>query len=286
MRAALLGLVLLGAVLAGACGGAEEPAATPRGGQAEGGATKPPDQDAGISADAAVLTPPASELDGREFVLVSAEGFEAVAGRPVRISFEGDRLHTDSGCNSLNGSYHMEEGHLVLDRWGTTSIGCFGQLGVQDNWYEMFLRARPLLSVAGDELELRGDDAILHFLDREVADPDRSLVDTLWSVNSFIEGGGVTGGGTGASMRPATLRFGADGKVVVDTTCNQGQGRYLVDGDRVTLSELAYTEEGCALPLLEDKLQAVLSDGVLQFEIKARQLKLTRGAIGLNLLAP
>ncbi|HEX6244475.1 MAG TPA: META domain-containing protein, partial [Polyangiales bacterium] len=60
-------------------------------------------------------------------------------------------------------------------------------------------------------------------------------------------------------------------------------GRYSMQGARITLSELAYTEAGCALPLIEDKVQAVLSDGELQFAIEARRLTLTRGSIGLHL---
>lgn len=256
MRAKLLALVLSVAALSSACG----------------------DDPRGLEA----------ALDGRMFLLVSAEGFEAVEGTRPSLSFEDDELAAYAGCNHMQSRYRVTDGRLALDGIGSTDIGCFGPRSGQDEWYAAFLTSSPRLELNGDELVLRGDEATLRFLDREVANPDRPLVATLWTVSAFVENGGVSGGGapSGMTIEPATLRFTADGEVAVDTGCNQGHGRYRVDGDRITLSELAYTEEACALPVLEAKLQAVLSDGVLQFEIEAQQLRIMRGTIGLHLNAP
>lgn len=231
---------------------------------------------------------PTEALDGRMFLLVSADGFEPVEGTTPSVSFEGDQLSAYAGCNHLQSRYRVTDGRLALNGIGGTEIGCFGPRSGQDDWYGAFLTSRPRLELDGDELVLRGDEATLHFLDREVANPDRPLVATLWSVSAFVENGGVFGGGgpTGATIEPATLRFSADGAVEVDTGCNQGQGRYRVEGDRITLSDLAYTEEACDRPTLEEKVQAVLSDGALTFEIEAQQLRLMRGTVGLHLDAP
>jgi heat shock protein HslJ len=108
----------------------------------------------------------------------------------------------------------------------------------------------------------------------------------LWTVASYVEASGVTTGFGSPPIQRATLRLASAGGAQVDTGCNRAEGRYQLDGDRITLSGLAYSEEGCALPLLEDKVQAVLSDGVLEFQIESQRLTLTRGTSGLLLDAP
>lgn len=224
-----------------------------------------------------------NELDGRRFLLDSADGFTPVDGTRLSLSFEGEQLSAHAGCNGFGGTYSVDSGRLRLGEQHTTLIACGGELGEQEHWFGVFLESKPRLRLRGDELELSADGVTLTFLDREVADPDRPLAGTKWTVDSYIEGNGVS---AGPMLRAATLQFGADGSVLVDTTCNQGAGQYTVRGHTLTLTDMSYTEEGCSdTPGIEAKVQAVMKQGTIDFEIEARRLTLKRGSVGLSAMA-
>ncbi len=225
-------------------------------------------------------------LAGRTFLLESADGFSAVSGTTVRLSFSEDELSLSAGCNSMSGAYRVQGTKLVLSGLGSTEIGCEPALHAQDERLADFLEANPSFTLSGDRLELSAGDITLRFLDREQADPDRPLVDTHWEIDSYIENGGI--GNAPASREPVstpTVHFAEDGTLHVQSTCNGGSGRYTVKGAQITLEGVGYTEEGCndaAAASLEQKIQAVLREGTLTFEIEARRLTLMRGEIGLS----
>ncbi len=124
----------------------------------------------------------------------------------------------------------------------------------------------------------------LVFLDRELADPDRSLIDAVWVVDTFIDADAASN--LPLATEP-TIVFAKDGKLQVDTTCNTGSGSYTLDGDRITISDMTYTDAACssAAGTADTRMQAVLRDGTLTFEIEAARLTLDRGAKGLSALA-
>jgi heat shock protein HslJ len=228
-------------------------------------------------------------LAGRVFLLESADGFSAVSGTTVRLSFSEDDLSVSAGCNSMSGPYRVEGKKLVLAGLGSTEIGCDAALHDQDERLADFFSARPSFELSGERLELSEGEITLRFLDREQADPDRPLVDTQWEIDSYIEGNGVS---DAPASRPAskspTVHFASDGTVHVMSSCNGGGGRYTVKGDRITLLDIGYSEEGCndaAAASVEQKVQAVLREGTLTFEIEARRLTLMRGDVGLSALA-
>lgn len=226
---------------------------------------------------------PETGLQDGVYVLDSSDGFTPVAGTNVRISFEDGMFGFNAGCNGHSGSYEVEAGRLILSGLGSTDIGCDTELHEQDNWLATFFSSMPLVTVDGSRLTFSSDDASLVFLDREVVDPDRTLVGHLWTIDTLIDGGAASNVPT---SRAPTVQFNQDGTLLVDTSCNTGGGRYVVDGSTLTLTELAYTEAGCDLPIIESQIQAVLSDGTLTFAIEANRLSLDRGDVGLRATTP
>lgn len=220
------------------------------------------------------------DLDGRTFLLDSSEGFEPVAGTTVRLSFHDGELSMSAGCNSHSGEYAVRDGVLIVESLSSTEIGCDPPRHEQDELLADFLTSEPELSLDDERLTLSDDDITLEFLDREVADPDRPLVGTLWEVDTFIKG-------DAASNLPLaeepTLVFEKGGKLQVDTTCNMGTGSYTVKADQITLSDVAYTDAACggASGAADTQMQAILRNGTLTFEIEAARLQLERGDIGL-----
>lgn len=224
-----------------------------------------------------------AELEGRTFLLQSAQGFSQVAGTTVRVSFTEGELQFHAGCNSHFASYTLRDDTLrITQGFGSTLIGCGNELQAQDDFLARFLAAEPKLSLTGDQLTLTGTSATLVLLDREVADPDRPLAGQTWEVDSYLSDQGAT---AYALPAPPTVRFEADGNVHVQSTCNAGEGTYTVAGDRITLSSIGYTERGCPdgnQRRAEQALQEVLQQGTITFTIEAARLTLMRGQSGLT----
>lgn len=224
-----------------------------------------------------------SEQLAGHFVLHSADGFQLVAGSSVHLIFEGEKVSVSGGCNSMGGEYRVDGGRLVVAELSSTNRGCPPALLAQDQQLGAFLSARPRLMRSGDQLALSSDAGmVLRFLDREVADPDRPLVDTVWAIDTLIDEHSF--GSSPTSVSPL-VQFARDGSVHIRSTCNSGVGRYTADGDSITLTNVVYSEEACGQTAdagLEQRVKAVLHAGTLTFEIEARRLTLMRDNVGLG----
>ncbi|HKP55284.1 MAG TPA: META domain-containing protein [Polyangiales bacterium] len=223
-------------------------------------------------------------LDGRTFLLDSSKGFEPVENTTVRLRFHDGQLSLQADCNTHAGEYAVRDGVLIFENVGSTEIGCEPALQKQDEQLVEFLTSEPQLDLDDERLTLTQAKIELVFLDREVADPDRPLVGTLWAVDTLIDGDSAS---NLPLTKEPTIQFDDDDKLHVDTTCNTGSGRYQVDGARITLEDVSYTEVACsgASGSVETHIQAVLRDGTLMFEIDAARLRLERGSKGLGALA-
>jgi heat shock protein HslJ len=222
-----------------------------------------------------------------DFILESSEGFAPVEGSTIRLSFrEGDTselgfaLH--GGCNSLLGDFTLADGVMSVSQLMMTEMACGGGLMEQDNWLVGFMTASPSYVYSDSRLTLTGTEATLVFLDRELADPDRSLVGPTWSIDNYLEG--MTSTAVNLTTRP-TVTFGEDGQVSVETGCNTGGGSYTVEGNTITLSLIGYTRMLCDdedAAWAEAHIQSVLNEGEVTYEIDANRLGLTGAEKGLG----
>jgi heat shock protein HslJ len=161
----------------------------------------------------------------------------------LRLQFhEAPRLSASAGCNTLGGDYSIDGDVFVLAGAAQTEIGCEQELHAQDDWYFEFLGSSPTIVVDGDSLVLEGGGTRIEYLDQEVATPDEELVGPTWTVETIIEGDVAS---FTEWPEPATLVFGSDGAVTVNTGCNGGSGTYEVSGGELTFADVAVTERGC-----------------------------------------
>lgn len=245
VRGVLLVLVLL--AVAG-CGG--------RGGGMTGGDQGPPP---GGSADG-------ESLWGRTFLL--AEGYRdgdpmaSVAGTEITLRFdENHRLVANAGCNTMSGQASLDGGELAVDGLETTEMGCDEPRMAQDKWVGEFLTSTPTWELADDKLTLSGGGTELVFADRAVADPARPLTDTVWTVDTLVDGQAASS--VPAGTPPATVEFG-QGKAKVFTGCNSGSAGYRLSGDTITFEPLILTRKACPgeIMTLESAVVAVLEGSV------------------------
>lgn len=239
-----------------------------------------------VSCGAAPGADVGAALDGREFLSTSVT--EAGAERPlvpgteIRLSFSDGQLGASAGCNTIGGTYRIEDGHLWFEGGGMTEMGCDDARHAQDDWLVGALGSNPTVSLAGDELTLTADELIIRFRDSEVAEPDLSLVGPVWTVDSIVSGEVVS---SVPAIAPATFEFLGDGRVVVDTGCNQGAGRFEADGGTLRFVDVVVTERACdgGPGEIEAAVLPLLTADSVTYAIDAAGLTLMAGDDGLGL---
>jgi heat shock protein HslJ len=225
-------------------------------------------------------------LDGHDFLSTSVteDGADRplVDGTRIRISFDDGQLGASAGCNTLGGAYRLEGGVLVFEGGGMTEMGCDEPRHAQDDWLTAFLGSGPTIVQSGTDLTLSADGTVITLQDSEVVEPDLPLTGTTWTVDSIIAGEAVSSVPGGAV---ATITFGDDGSVEVNTGCNQGAGRFEVSGETLHFVDVAVTEMACDGPggQLEAAVLPVLGADGLTWAIDAGTLTLMAGDNGLGL---
>jgi heat shock protein HslJ len=229
----------------------------------------------------------AAPLDGRTFLStrVTDKGADRplVPGTSIRLTFNKDgQLGVTAGCNHMGGTYRIDGGTLRFEGGAMTEMGCDQARHDQDDWVFGFLGSRPTVALAGNDLTLTAGEVVIRLLDREIADPDLPLVGPAWTVDSIVAGDAVSSIPDGVV---ATLTFDGEGRVAVQTGCNQGGGSYAVDGDRIRFAEIVLTKMACDGPRgdMEAAVLAVLHAEDLTYAIEAGSLTLQADAQGLVL---
>lgn len=202
--------------------------------------------DAGAESSGA---PAAADLDGRTFASTAVAGHELVPGTQVVLRFDGGTLGAQAGCNSLGGSYAIEDGRL---RWTgeptQTMIGCEPALQRQDEWLSELLRGGVELAADGaDGLRLTRGAVVLEL--REGAAPGSGepppIAGTLWRLETIADRDG-TASNVPAGVRTPTLRIGGDGRAQLFTGCNRGSASAtLRDDGFVVFGPRALTRMAC-----------------------------------------
>lgn len=221
---------------------------------------------------------PVLAIDGATYLSQSVTGYTLADGSRLTLFFDGEQISANAGCNSMAGSFSVEDGTLVVGQLASTEMFCDGLMD-QESWFAEFLTSKPTITQDGDTLTLVSGDVTLEMLDREIADPDRPLEGTTWIIDSVITNDAVS---TGMVTGSITL---ADGTASIDTGCNTGSGTYeLVDGGLgITFGPIALTKKACEKDDagLEAQFVTVL-DGTVTVTIEAASITLMNGDNGLG----
>jgi heat shock protein HslJ len=231
---------------------------------------------------------PAPGLTDRAFLSVAVtDGGVArplVAGTRIRLDFRATDLGASAGCNSMGGSYRIENGRLIFEGTYMTEMACDPDREAQDQWLIQLLISKPVVMLANNELTLASGSIVVRLLDRKVVEPDVPLTGRVWTVVSIISGDAVSSVPAGAT---ATLEFNGDGTISVNAGCNQGSARWKAVGTGIDVSDLVLTKKACEGPggQLESAVVGVLQAGSIAAAIESNVLTLLAGAGGLQLRA-
>jgi heat shock protein HslJ len=280
---ALLAVATAGMFTLASCGDPSvEPATTP---------TDPGSTTIDTTPDTAPATTPAPGgdlaelLDGKAYLSQSTTGITLADGAVLRISFDDGRISVSGGCNGMGGDVTFEGDTMTVGPMMSTQMACDQPLMDQDSAVQAFLTAGTTVSVDGDTITITGTfdgaDASITLLDREVADPDRPLADTAWTVTGVISSDAISSG-WGSAVATLTI---VDGQAQVNTGCNTGFATVTVDeaAGTIAFGPLALTKMMCDddAMRLEQEVTRVLT-GTATYSIEAGSLTLMNGSDGLQ----
>ncbi len=234
----------------------------------------------------ACSAPTGDGVEGHEYLSTSVRQAGAdrplVVGTRIRLSFRDGDMGASVGCNSMGGAYRIEDGRLVFSGGSMTEMGCDPDRHAQDDWLIGLLGSRPSIAQDGSELTLTAGETVIVLQDREVADPDRPLVGTTWTVDTLISGDAASSIPDGVT---ATLVFAGDGTVAVQPGCNSAGGRYEVGDGTMRITGLVTTDMACDGPaaMLESTVLGVLGADSLTYDIDAGSLTIMADDVGLVL---
>ncbi len=237
--------------------------------------------------DAAPVQLPAA-LDGRTFLSTEVTGLTLVDGTRVSLDFttsdaETATLGGTAGCNRFGSPFWITDGRLQAEAFSMTEMACEPTaLMDQDSAVVAFLSAAPAISLDGDALVLTGDTITMTLLDREVADPDRPLDGTTWTIDTVLTS--MAASTVPLGITPTLVFDGAE--VQVDTGCNTGSAPATIDGQQITFGPLILTEVACSdeVGAFEAHLVETLS-GTRTFSVTADHLQLSDPSTGAGIAA-
>ena len=227
------------------------------------------------------------DLTGLSYVLESSEGYTLVEGSTLFLNFtetaKGEAFFSVStGCNGIDGSYSIDEGVMSVDMMGITDMWCSDELNAQEDWLLEFFRSPLVVEQSGDWLFIENGDAMLTFLDKKVATPDLSLTEGLWSIDTIIEGKGMS---TSSIEEYPVMWFSDDGTFGFSSACTEIEGAYVASGDLLSLSTVLLTIIECNdaeavsfdAPIIE-----FIDDGEFSYSIDASRITITQGSYGIS----
>ncbi len=96
----------------------------------------------------------ADDLVGRSFVASEVVGHSAVDGTDITITFDGDLILVNAGCNSMRGSYSVEAGSLMVGAMASTMMMCEDALMEQETWVSVLLSSGPAIELDDETMTL------------------------------------------------------------------------------------------------------------------------------------
>lgn len=253
----LAGVAVLGLLVA-ACGDGGSSTGTEGGAPSTTGGTSPAD------------------LVG-SFTSTSVTGHDLAPGSQVVLTFEGDELGANAGCNLLGAPYELDGDTLSwpeLPR--ATMMACEPALMDQDTWLTAWLMAGVTWSLDGDQLTL-GGEGVTMVLQAAVVGGEPT---GAWELETITSGDSASS--VPADVEVPTLELTGE-EVLVFTGCNSGGGSYQLGDGTITFDPLRLTMMACegAAGEVEASVTAVL-DGTVPYVVEGDSL--TMGAEGATLV--
>jgi len=226
---------------------------------------------------------PPPSLDDTAWTLASLPGTTLLPAPQATLQFEGGRATGSDGCNRYGTSFKTADGKLELGAQRvSTQMACpepASQLATAFNRVLNDVRAYRI--EAGSLLLLNASGATLATL---AAQPS-TLAGTAWQVSGYNNGKqAVVSVITGTQL---TMEFLADGKLRGSGGCNNFNGSFTAEGNRLSIGRVASTRMACAQPegrMAQEAafLAALESAATARREADRLELRTASGALAVS----
>ena len=267
-RLPLLMLALLStlALLAAACG---DDADTDVGDQIDTGIGTDDDQTGGEEPD------DDAALDGAWILtnsLVDGAPLALLDDYPVTMNIEDGDIGGRAACNSYGGEVTIDGSQFGVGAVFQTEMGCEPAPMALEFEFLSALQRVDTWTRDGDVTELTGDGVSLSF---EIVPPPPTaeLVDTVWVLDTIIDGAAASSTIGGADEALLTLT--AAGALTGSTGCRTFVGEYLETGGTLTVTNLAMEGECDSDFVWQDNAVVSVLEGELTIEIDGPRLTLS-----------
>jgi hypothetical protein len=230
-----------------------------------------------------------AQVEGRMYVLESADGFTAEPDSPIYIRFHYGYALLYAGCGMAEGHYSIVDGELILsDEYGLGSwvwdyAPCKRALGKQNRRLERLFWSPIGIEVEGDRLAFTKGSVRMTFLDRTVSNIALPLIRQYWRISSvFLP---IADSEPRKVVRGTIWFSDGDGVSMFQTTCPDGEarGRYYTSGDLMLLGDIAYDRSFIGpSPSPCAELEEMLRNGFFTYEVKDRTLTMKRDGMVLT----
>ncbi len=183
-----------------------------------------------------------------------------VKGYRITLHLAGNEIGGTAACNTYGAKVEIEDDSFGLaDGLSGTEMACEPQVMDSEAAYLDALSEVEAIARAGKTLTLTGRDTELRF-ELLPAPPTAELTDTMWYLESLIEGTGSQT--TARSADRARLVLRSDGTLSGSTGCREFEGEWIERGDEIIFARLA-VEGHCPEELRQQDghVLGVLGDG-------------------------
>ncbi|MFC3962927.1 META domain-containing protein [Nocardia jiangsuensis] len=222
---------------------------------------------------------------GRTFLSTTVDGTPIPGGGPLTLRFAEGHVSANAGCNTTTGPVSFDGDVLRVGELAGTLMGCPGDRADADQWVARLLNATPTWQLTDGRLTLRAEGQTVELLDKKIAQPDRPVRDTVWTVTELLTPESRIRAEAIDQAAP-TLRIAQDGAVTGSAGCNQLTGTAEV-GEGAATFRVATTRMLCPPAVMEIE-QSVLRalDGHVTLSVDADLLTLRNdNGSGLTLRA-
>ena len=214
------------------------------------------------------------EITGKIWVLDSLNGSPLEPGTGITAEFTTDgKVSGSAGCNRYSGQYTVSGSSIQFTApMASTMMACPEPVMAQENAYFQALAAAKTYAVKGDQLTLSdsGGKAIASYKAQS-----QDLAGTSWVVIGYNNGKqAVVSVTIGTEL---TAKFGKDGNLTGNAGCNDYNGPYKVDGNKITIGPLASTMKFCNDPegVMDQEAQYLAALGTAAtYQIEGNRLEL------------
>jgi heat shock protein HslJ len=211
-----------------------------------------------------------------------------IKGYRITLEISEGNVVGRSACNTYGGRMDTNGDSVSLHGLGGTEMGCARPVMDSEETYLNTLLVADTIEREDDTLILTGPDAELVF-ELVTPPPVAELTDTVWRLESLLEGSGDEASGSSAAA-PAELILRSDGTLSATTGCQELEGEWSQRADEIVLPVLSSKNRcgpdvGPELRQQDIHVSAVLGDG-FTFNLEGQTLTVfSMGDLGLQYTA-